>query len=32
MMLVLALVERGEISFGEAWCSLEVDSIRTYSL
>jgi hypothetical protein len=30
--LVLALVDRGKgVSFGEAWCTLQVSGIRTYS-
>jgi hypothetical protein len=29
---VLALVEREKVSFGEAWCTLGVDGVRTYSI
>jgi hypothetical protein len=29
---VLALVERGKVSFSEAWRTLKVDGVRTYSI
>jgi hypothetical protein len=29
---MLALVERGKVSFGEAYRTLEVDGVRTYSI
>jgi hypothetical protein len=30
--LVLALVKKGgKVSFGEAWCTLQVDGVRTYA-
>jgi hypothetical protein len=31
--MVLALVESGrKVSFGEAWCSLELSGVRTYAI
>jgi hypothetical protein len=31
--MILALVERGgKVSCGKAWCTLEDDNVRTYSI